>query len=165
MGSLNCLHLKQVILCRRTRLRGGCCHGDFASSQSGALPRPVRLPTVRGKWLCSRLASFFLLGAGRIFWATSTKLGRVNGSQNDLKQVVLRDRSYAFLTNGDGDIEICSEAASERFDGPNRQNLAQCLMSIFANPDPLLFRLFTQSASTLSATEQVKTRKGITACR
>ena len=67
----------------------------------------------------------FLLGAGRIFWATSTKLGRVNGSQNDLKQVVLRDRSYAFLTNGDGDIEICSEAASERFDGPNRQNLAQ----------------------------------------
>jgi len=33
-------------------------------------------------------------------------------------------------------------------------------MSIFANPDPLLFRLFTQSASTLSATEQVKTRKG-----
>ena len=107
----------------------------------------------------------FLLGAGRIFWATSTKLGRVNGSQNDLKQVVLRDRSYAFLTNGDGDIEICSEAASERFDGPNRQNLAQCLMSIFANPDPLLFRLFTQSASTLLATEQVKTRKGITACR
>ena len=46
----------------------------------------------------------FLLGAGRIFWATSTKIGRVNGSQNDLKQVVHRDSSYAFLTNGDGDI-------------------------------------------------------------
>ena len=42
----------------------------------------------------------FLLGAGRFFWATSTKLGRVNGSQNDLKQVVLRDPSYAFLGSG-----------------------------------------------------------------
>jgi len=53
-----------------------------------------------------------------------------------------------------------SDAATIKFGAVQGENLAQCLSTLMANPDPMLFRLFTQASALQASREQLVTRDG-----
>jgi len=73
---------------------------------------------------------------------------------------VNHDSAPGFVTDADGAILYCNEAASERFSDKSGMTLAGVLGDVFASPGAVLFRLQTKAQAQGAAREDVVTRRG-----
>ena len=74
--------------------------------------------------------------------------------------LIEQDRTVAFVTTGDGDIEARNAAARDRFRDPFVDTLGYALTDIFANPGAVLFRLQSRANAEGHAAEDIVTRRG-----
>nr|WP_246003725.1 ATP-binding protein [Histidinibacterium lentulum] len=74
--------------------------------------------------------------------------------------LIEQDRTVAFVTTGEGDIEARNAAARDRFRDPFVDTLGYVLTDIFANPGAVLFRLQSRAHAEGHAAEDIVTRRG-----
>lgn len=71
-----------------------------------------------------------------------------------------KDATPSFVTDDDGRIHACNQAAQTRFQEAERETLAGTLRSVLANPSAVLFRLQSRARFEGSAREDIVTRRG-----
>ncbi|MDE4272781.1 ATP-binding protein [Phaeobacter gallaeciensis] len=71
-----------------------------------------------------------------------------------------KDATPTFVTDVDGSIHACNEAAVKRFSEGKQETLAGTLRSVLANPTAVLFRLQSQAAKSGASREDIVTRRG-----
>ncbi len=71
-----------------------------------------------------------------------------------------KDATPSFVTDEDGVVHACNNAASQNFQSSENETLAGALRSVLANPSAVLFRLKSKAAQNGSAREDIVTRRG-----
>ncbi|EBA17904.1 sensory box sensor histidine kianse/response regulator [Roseobacter sp. SK209-2-6] len=71
-----------------------------------------------------------------------------------------KDATPSFVTDEDGCIHACNQAAQTRYKDAERDTLAATLRSILANPSAVLFRLQSRAKYEGAAREDIVTRRG-----
>lgn len=71
-----------------------------------------------------------------------------------------KDATPSFVTDDDGGIHACNQAAQTRFQEAERDTLAGTLRSVLANPSAVLFRLQSRARFEGAAREDIVTRRG-----
>lgn len=71
-----------------------------------------------------------------------------------------KDATPSFVTDDDGTIHACNQAAQNRFQENDRETLAGTLRSVLANPSAVLFRLQSRARFEGAAREDIVTRRG-----
>ncbi len=71
-----------------------------------------------------------------------------------------KDATPSFVTDDDGAIHACNQAAQTRFQDSERDTLAGTLRSVLANPSAVLFRLQSRARFEGAAREDIVTRRG-----
>ncbi|SCZ58436.1 ATP-binding protein [Epibacterium ulvae] len=71
-----------------------------------------------------------------------------------------KDATPSFVTDEDGVIHACNNAAVQRFPSAERETLAGALRSVLANPPAVLFRLKSRASAEGTAREDITTRRG-----
>ncbi len=77
-----------------------------------------------------------------------------------LTSFIENDATPCFVTDEDGVVHACNQAAVQRFQGADKGTLGAALRSVLANPAAVLFRLKSLARSEGSAREDIVTRRG-----
>ncbi len=130
--------------------------GAFLICLAGAVWAPQ--PVLQGCLIAAALV--FLLGGLFLVARQLQSVPRVGPVDTIMANVVAHDPDIAFLTNSEGEVVMCNEAAKLRFEPTSRQSLGSILTAIVANPDVVLYRLVTRADAMGSGKEEIVTRSG-----
>ncbi len=110
----------------------------------------------------SLFAAALVFSVGSIFLVAQQFRGAppIETVNSIVANVVAHDPDIAFLTNSEGEVILCNEAAKIRFEPTAQQSLGVILTAIVANPDVVLYRLLTRADAMGCGKEEIVTRSG-----
>ena len=115
-------------------------------------------PEVRLSLLIAAATLTILLGLS--LWARLRGRMRQKLLRDAVPLLVSKEVHPALLANADGVIVFANEAATARFSNPVHDTVADRLAKVFANPDPLIYRLQQKAVRLAAAREEISTRQG-----
>lgn len=115
-------------------------------------------PVLQGSFIAAGL--IFLIGGVYVAGRKAQSTPRAAPVDPVMAKVVTLDPDIAFLTDSEGEVVLCNDAARQRFEATENQSLGTILTAIVANPDVVLYRLVTRANAIGSGKEEIVTRSG-----